>query len=118
MGEKIPTFMCHQQRFSVLDGDHAMLHLQVDLLCPWSGFPSSTSVYLLTRRRTCGAQPKIMLISHQGLRTTQRLQCVRCVQERIVQQEVDQLGGSWKKSYYMPTESDRSAACPAAPHGT
>ena len=48
------------------------------------------------------------------------------VQERIAEREAAQPGGSWRKSYYMPTESDRCTPCAvlspqqhaAAPHMT
>jgi hypothetical protein len=41
------------------------------------------------------------------------------VQERIAEREAAQPGGSWRKSYYMPTESDRCApGCCLAVFGT
>jgi phenylpropionate dioxygenase-like ring-hydroxylating dioxygenase large terminal subunit len=55
LGSKVPAFQDHLTRHLVLDGDHALLHIQ----------------------------------------------------ERVVEQEAAEPGGSWRKSYYMPTESDR-----------
>ena len=36
------------------------------------------------------------------------------LQERIAEREAEQPGGSWRKSYYMPTESDRCTRFPVA----
>ena len=36
------------------------------------------------------------------------------LQERIAEREAAQPGGSWRKSYYMPTESDRCTRFPVA----
>ena len=38
------------------------------------------------------------------------------VQERIAEREAAQPGGSWRKSYYMPTESDRCTPCTVFSH--
>jgi hypothetical protein len=116
LGEKMPEVLDHQQRNLVFDGDHALLHIQVrtcTIIC--GGRVVERLGVHMHSHAACQVLVQAMWLGQQGCEasSTSSLQSCKvvrcCLQERIAEREAAQPGGSWRKSYYMPTESDRCA---------